>query len=139
MATKKKKKVKARKPSKAAPVDPLDVTVRLTETELLRLGKISAEIQLAMVSARIAVYEGLEAKSKAEADLKKREEEVRAAVASTIQAKESERTVHVQEAQRLRKLYGELTEKLANKYGIDNPNSMVVDPDTGVVRDSRNL
>ena len=83
MGEKKKKSRKAAVKKTKAPTaivqrDPLDSVVRLTETELLRLGKINAEVRLEILSARMAVFEAQEIRSKAEAEVRKREEEMKA-------------------------------------------------------------
>lgn len=127
----------AEKPS--VPSDPLDAAVRLTETELYKLGKISAEMRLELVNARVAVFEGMELKAKAEAEIAKKQEAVKVWLEEELRKREGNRLAHLGEAQRLRGLYDQLTSLLAVKYGIEDPKHMVVDPDTGVIRDSRNL
>jgi len=129
---KKKKKATGRQES-------LDSALRLTETELLRLGKISAEMRLALLSVRVAVFEAREIKAKAESELRAREAELKAWAQTELEKKEQERAAHLQESHELRKSYDHLTAELAERYGIEDPNSMVVDPYTGVVRDSKNL
>lgn len=126
-------------PTAVIPRDPLEAVVRLTETELLKLGKISAEVRLEILSARMAVFEAQEIRSKAEAEVRKREEEMKAWAQTELEKKDQARTAHLQEANRLRQLHDHLTAELAKKYGIEEPNSMLVDPETGVVRDKRNL
>ena len=144
MGEKKKKSRKAAVKKTKAPTaivqrDPLDSVVRLTETELLRLGKINAEVRLEILSARMAVFEAQEIRSKAEAEVRKREEEMKAWAEAELEKKDQARAAHLQEAHRLRRSHEHLAAELAKKYGIEDPNSMIVDPDTGVLRDKQNL
>ena len=122
-----------------SPQNPLDAAVRLTATELLKLGKISAEMRLALVNARVAVFEAKELQAKAEAEVAKKQEAVRIWLDEELRKREGVRLAHLDEAKRLRAIYDQLTSLLATKYGIEDPKHMVVDPDTGVIRDSRNL
>ena len=131
---KKTKKTKAQ-----ASVDPLDAVKRLTATELLKLAKISAEMRLESASARIVLFEGQALRARAENELKKKEEDINVWLTAELKRKEEERSAHTEESKRLQAEYKLLTAELSKKYGIDDPNSMTVDPDTGVIRDSRNL
>jgi hypothetical protein len=100
------------------------VLPRLTETEVLKLGKLSAELQKELLSAKTILLEGQAYRSKVEEELKKREEI---------------RLAHVQNARTIKEQYDQLTGELAKKYGIESPERMIVDPDTGVVRDSQTI
>lgn len=102
--------------------DPANSVRRLDESELLKLGKISAEMEAALLKAKLAGVQVQELRARAEEDIRK---------------KGVERQEYLNEARRLKASYDTLTTLLATKYEIDDPNKMVVDPDTGVIRDLR--
>ncbi|NNL47881.1 MAG: hypothetical protein HKO76_05905 [Acidimicrobiia bacterium] len=115
--------------------NPMDVVPRLTEVELLRLGKFNSDMQNAILSAKLAAIEGRELKSKAENEVRVFQERAD----TEICKKEEERKSHSEEAKKLKASFDAFTTVLATKYGIDDPSKMVVDPDTGVIRDLRDI
>lgn len=100
--------------------NPMDVVPRLTEVELLKLGKLNSDMQVALLNAKMTAIDGRELRARAE---------------SEIQKKEEERQAFMNEARQLKNSYDAFTAVLATKYGIDDPSKMIVDPDTGVIRD----
>lgn len=113
---------------KDAPTDPSDACKRLTRMELLQLGKLSAEIEKALMQLRLFQYDVRDLQASAEEQLRQ-----------ALQAKEVERKDHAEYLRRIRSEYAALTLELSKRHGIDDPKCMVVDPDTGVIHDSRTL
>jgi uncharacterized membrane protein YccC len=108
--------------------DPLDVCRRLTRLELLQLGKLSVEMEKAMLQIRLFGYDVRDIRAAAEQQL-----------AQKLEAKEQERKAHAEHLQRIRAQYDALTLELSKRHGIDDPKCMVVDPETGIIHDSRNI
>lgn len=103
--------------------NPMEVATRLTEVELMKLGKLNSDIQVALLNSKMRAIEGREIRVRAEEE---------------IRQKEGERQLFMNEAKQLRASYDAFTVVLSTKYGIADPGKMVVDPDTGVIRDLSN-
>lgn len=93
---------------------------RLTEVEALKFGKLDAEIRNGLQGLRLLAFEAKEIQAKYQTDIKKKQDE-----------EASLRT----RLQQIQPGYNKLIEELAKKYGIDDPQQMVVDTDSRIVRD----
>lgn len=108
--------------------DPLDAARRLTQVELLKLGKIGAELENAMLQVRLSKYELADVKQAAEQQLREQ-----------IQQMEQERQARLAKMQRARRQYDDLTSKLSEKYGVKDPKKMIVDTETGLIREADSI
>jgi len=117
----KEKKGKSRKGQRGKDLrDASDRCVHLTEVEALRFGKLDAEMRNALQGLRLA---------DADTELTKRE------YASKVAGLQEHKQQLVAKLASLRATYEPFVSKLAEKYGMKDPKSMSVDPDTGVIRD----
>jgi hypothetical protein len=94
--------------------------VRVTEIEALRFGKLDAEMRNDRQAVQLLDYQMTAIKNKAEADISNLNRQ-KQQLLSGITARKPE--------------YKALINDLAEKYGIEDPNKMTIDPDTGVIRD----
>lgn len=101
--------------------EPSDPKVtKLSEVDALRFGKADAEMRNDMQELRLIDYQAAEVRQKAKSQLM--ELDVRKA--------------QLQNALKSNKVkYLALVEELAKSYGIGDPKNMVIDPDSGTVRD----
>jgi hypothetical protein len=94
--------------------------LKVTEVEALRFAKLDAELRNDRQALQIFDFKMSEIKDKAEkeiTDLSNQRQQVSAA----ITARKPE--------------YQQLVKALADKYGIEDPSKMTIDPDTCVIRD----
>lgn len=96
--------------------------IRLDGVDALKFGKIDAELRNAMQGQKIADYQ----MSEMQTLHKQRMKELQA---------NKEHLGHLIAAHKAE--YMELVTALAEKYGIDDPTMMTIDPDNGIVRDLR--
>lgn len=111
--------------AKKRPKDTMDAVKKLTAVELARLGQLGAELDAAMLSVKLSHYELRDAKIELERQ-----------VAEKMSKKEEERRLKADALQRVRKQYDMLTFGLSKKYGISDPKKMVVDTESGLIRDA---
>lgn len=106
---------------KAHMKDSLDEGVsRLDRVDALKFGKIDAEIRNAVQGRQLIDYKMAEL----QANYKQRMEEMKSQkdhLGRLIESHKGDYTLFVK--------------SLAEKYGIDDPSRMVIDPDNGIVRD----
>jgi hypothetical protein len=97
--------------------------LRLTEMEALKFGKMDAEIRNCLQGIQLSEYEmnriRMDSQMKLEAQIQ-------------IRTKLSDRLSG------LRREYEPFVRDLAQTYGIQDPNKMSIDPDTGIIRDLSN-
>jgi len=98
----------------------LDMTVRLTEIEALKFGKLDAEIRNAAQGIQIANYRKQELRMEFESKCRK-EDESMAELNGLIK--------------KLKPEYEELLEELIKKYNIRDRNHLSIDPDTRIIRE----
>jgi phosphopantetheine adenylyltransferase len=95
---------------------------KLTEVEALRFGKLDAEMRNHIQGMRIASLEidslQREAREKV-AQLEERKAQIKRALMD------------------VRPEYDSFIKKLAKKYGVPDPDRVLIDPDTGIIRDSK--
>lgn len=99
-----------------------DSVVKLSEMDSLRFGKLDAEVRNAMQGIRIATLEIDQANT------------LHAARLGSLETHRAQLKSHLET---LRPQYDALVREIATKHGIDDPKHMVVDPETGTVRDAR--
>jgi uncharacterized protein (DUF111 family) len=115
-----KKKVAKKTVKKTKDVEASDKVVKLEEKEALRFGKIDAEMRNNLQGMRLCDFE---------IESLKRSYQEKIAQHTAIKAK------HQQEVNRLKPEYDDFLNQLSKKYGIP-AKAMVIDPDTGTVRNA---
>jgi len=117
-----KKKVAKRTPRKTKPkdVDASDKVKKLDEREALLFGKIDAEMRNNLQAIELNKYK---------LDALTRDFQEKKATLIHMQAK------HQEEINRIKPEYDDMLQSFAKKYGIP-AKVMVIDPDTGTVRDA---
>ena len=105
-----------------ADIEPEEGVIRLDKMDALKFGKIDAELRNAVQGQMIADYKMSELQSVHKQRM--REQQANKEHLGTLVA------AHKEE-------YLELVKALAEKYGIDDPSQMTIDPDNGIVRDLR--
>lgn len=108
--------------------DPEDAARKLTQIELLKLGKLGAELEKALLQLRLFRYEMAEVQQQAEKQLRERMGQM-----------EQERKVRTEELQQARNQYDQLTLDLSAKYGIADPKKMIVDTETGLIHEADSI
>lgn len=108
--------------------DPEDAARRLSQVELLKLGKAGAELEKSLLHLRIFKYELMEVRQQAEQQLREKLEQM-----------EQERKVRAEQLQYARKQYDELTLDLSQKHGVADPKKMVVDTETGLIHEADSI
>ena len=98
----------------------IDVVEKVTEVEALRFAKLDTEARNDNQAMEILTFKMAAVRQRAEQEL------------GNLQMQKHQ----LQAAIDARKpLYQSMVEELAEKYGIDDPSQMTIDPETGVVRD----
>lgn len=101
-----------------------DKVQTLDKMDSLEFGKLDAEMRNALQGIKLADYEIQDVRAKANEritflELNKQK----------LQASIGKMTPE----------YGALLKRIAKKHGIDDPQHLVLDPDSGIVRDARSL
>jgi septal ring factor EnvC (AmiA/AmiB activator) len=99
-----------------------DKVMKMTQIEALQFGKLDAEIRNQLQGMKLVDHQLLELKRKYQEDV---------AQLTNLKAHHEDSVKH------LRPQYQDLVNTLAKKYGINDPKRMVIDPDSGTVRDAR--
>jgi len=115
--------------------NPMDAVTKLTEVELLKLAKFNSDLQLALLNTKLATLDMQTLQRVADAEMNR----IREKMLEDVGRKDEERKGFIAESKALKSSYDAFTEVIATKYGIADPGKMVVDPDTGVIRDLSNL
>lgn len=100
--------------------DPANLVLKTTEVEALRFAKLDAELRNDRQAIQLFDYRMNDIKNRAEREI--------AALAHQRQQVEAAITARKPE-------YQQLVLSLAEKYGIEDPSKMTIDPDTCVIRD----
>jgi len=100
--------------------DPANLVLKTTEVEALRFAKLDAELRNDRQAVQLFDYRMADIKNKAEREI----------VALAHQKQQIEAAITARKPE-----YQQLVKSLAEKYGIDDPNKMTIDPDTCVIRD----
>lgn len=114
-----KKKVAKRAPKKEV-VDAVDKVKKLDEKEALLFGKLDAEMRNNLQAIELNRYK---------LDALTRDFQEKKATIIHLQDK------HREEINRIKPEYDSMLQSFSKKYGIP-PQAMVIDPDTGTVRDA---
>lgn len=105
-----------------ADVAPEEGVIRLDNVDALRFGKIDAELRNAVQGQTIIDFKMSELNTMHKQRIKELQAN-REHLCALVAASKGQ--------------YLELVDKLAKKYGIDDPSQMTIDPDNGIVRDLR--
>jgi hypothetical protein len=108
--------------------DPEDAARKLSQVELLRLGKAGAELEKSLMHVRLFRYELVEVRQQAEQQLREKLEQM-----------EQERKIRTEQVQHARKQYDDLTFTLSQKYGVADPKKMIVDTETGLIHEADSI
>lgn len=98
---------------------PGDSVLKLNEVEALRFGKLDAEMRNALQGIRLIVLE-----------MEKLQRETQ----DKLRTYEGNKKLMKERLEGIRPEYEEFVAALAEKYGVDDPSRMSIDPDTGIVR-----
>jgi len=101
-----------------------DHVQKLDKMDALEFGKLDAEMRNALQGIRLADYEI---------------QDIRAKMAERITFLEINKQKLTADVEKMRPEYESLLKRIAKKHGIDDPQYLVLDPDSGVVRDARSL
>ena len=105
--------------SKAA-ASPDEGTIKLTEIEALRFGKMDAEMRNILQGIQLVTLEA---------------EKVQREAQDKLRTLEGNKRQLKDKLQSIKPGYTEFVTELAEKYGVEDPSKMSLDPDTGTVRD----
>lgn len=124
MARKKaaKRKTKKRAVKKKTEQDPIANVNKLSEIDCLRFGKLDAEIRNRMQGMQLVDHN--------------MEQAVREHNEKMEKLKLTKQAFQLQ-IQSMKPQYDALLKELSEKHGISDPRQMIIDPDSGTIRDAR--
>lgn len=111
---------------KKAQVQPaaVDHVHRLDQIEALKFGKLDAEMRNLAQGLKLISYEI---------------QDVRRQADDRIATLELNKKKIAADLERARPEYQALLKEIAERHGIDDPKNLLIDPDSGIVHDSRSL
>jgi len=104
--------------------DAHDHIQKLDKLDALEFGKLDAEMRNALQGVRLADYEI---------------QDLRAKATERISFLELNKQKLLASVEKMKPEYEALLKRIAKKHGINGPQHLILDPDSGIVRDARSL